>query len=196
MLRRRADPLVLLGDAVLVLLGALGEQHGVDIGNDTTACNGHVAQKLVELLIVSDGELNVAGHDSDLLVVAGGVASQLENLGSEVFENSSQVDWSTSTNSCCVSSVSQLAVDSAHWELQTGSVRSGLRVSRLLLGSGGGASSSSASGLWLLHGLGCGLDCCFCFRHGCLLLVELVVMMELAVLSCIRSEPTNQLADI
>ena len=48
-------------------------------------------QVLNVLLIVTDGELQVTGHDTLLLVVARGVASELKNLGSKVLENSREV---------------------------------------------------------------------------------------------------------
>ena len=44
------------------------------------------------LLVVADGELQVAGDDTLLLVIAGSVASELENLGSEVLENGRKVN--------------------------------------------------------------------------------------------------------
>ena len=58
-------------------LGALGDQHGVDVGEDTALGDGHAAEQLVQLLVVADGQLDVAGDDARLLVVAGGVAGQL-----------------------------------------------------------------------------------------------------------------------
>lgn len=45
------------------------------------------------LLVVADGELQVTGDDTLLLVVARGVASELENLGSEVLEDCGEVDY-------------------------------------------------------------------------------------------------------
>ena len=44
------------------------------------------------LFIVSDGELKVTRDNTLFLVVTSGIASKLENLGSEVFKNSSEVD--------------------------------------------------------------------------------------------------------
>ena len=64
----------------------------MDVGKDTTGSDGSAAQKSVELLIVADSELNVTGHNSGLLVVLGGVASELENLSGEVLEDGSSVD--------------------------------------------------------------------------------------------------------
>ena len=60
--------------------------------------DGDVTQKLVQLLVIPDGELEMTGDDTGLLVVAGGVASKLENLGSQVLEDGREVDGSTSTN--------------------------------------------------------------------------------------------------
>ena len=47
--------------------------------------SGHVcaSQKLVELLIVPDGELKVTRVDPGLLVVPGSIAGKLENLCSQ-----------------------------------------------------------------------------------------------------------------
>jgi hypothetical protein len=54
-----------------------------------------VSQKFVQFLIVSDGELEVTGDDSGLLVVTSGVASQLEDFGREIFEDGSEIHGST-----------------------------------------------------------------------------------------------------
>jgi len=81
------------------------------VGNNTTLGDDDVAEELLEpgkndksdgarwhqvkwhvLLIVADGELQVTGNNTLLLVVAGGVASKLEDLGSEVLEDCSKVD--------------------------------------------------------------------------------------------------------
>lgn len=49
------------------------------------------------LLIVTDGKLQVTRHNTLLLVITGGIASKLENLGSKVLEDGSEVDWKTLT---------------------------------------------------------------------------------------------------
>ena len=67
----------------------------MDVGENTTLGDGDMAQKLVQLLIVSDGELKVTGDDTGLLVVASSVASQLENFGSEVLQDGSEIDCVT-----------------------------------------------------------------------------------------------------
>jgi hypothetical protein len=54
----------------------------VDVGQHTTLGDCDVAEQLVQLLVVADGELEMAGDDTGLLVVAGGVASQFEDLSS------------------------------------------------------------------------------------------------------------------
>lgn len=67
----------------------------MDVGENTTLGDGDVSEKLVQLLIVADGELKVTGDDTGLLVVTSGVASQLEDFGSQVLKNGSEVDGST-----------------------------------------------------------------------------------------------------
>lgn len=45
-----------------------------------TGGDGDAAQQLAQLLVVAHGQLDVAGHNAGLFVVAGGVACQLQNL--------------------------------------------------------------------------------------------------------------------
>jgi len=92
----------------------------VDVGEDTALGNGHVAEKLVQLLVVPDGELKVPGDDTGLLVVAGGVASQLENLGSEVLEHGSEVDGGAGTDTLGVVALAKETVHTTNGERQTG----------------------------------------------------------------------------
>ena len=79
-------------DLLLVSAGLLGEEDGLDVGQDTSLSDGHSAQQLVQLLVVADGQLKVTRVDSRLLVVAGSVAGQLEHFSGEVLQNSGQVD--------------------------------------------------------------------------------------------------------
>jgi len=89
----------------------------------------------------------VAGDDTGLLVVTGSVASQLKDLSSEVLEDGSEVDGSTSTDTLGVVALAEQAVDTTDRESQTGLGRAGLRV----LGTAGlaaGLASSHFDGLW------------------------------------------------
>jgi hypothetical protein len=52
-------------------------------------CDGDVTKKLVQLLVVADGKLEMTGDDTRLLVVASGIAGQLEDFGSEILEHGS-----------------------------------------------------------------------------------------------------------
>ena len=47
---------------------------------------------------VPDGKLQVPGDDARLLVVPGSIASQLQDLSSQVLHDCCHVDWSTSSN--------------------------------------------------------------------------------------------------
>ena len=52
----------------------------MDIGQDTALGDCDVAEKLVQFLVVADGQLEMTWDDTGLLVVAGGIASQFEDL--------------------------------------------------------------------------------------------------------------------
>ena len=92
-----------------------------DVGEDTSFSDGGVVEELVEFLVVSDGEEDVSGDDSGLLVVLSGVSGQFEDLSSEIFEDGCQVDGGTSSDSFGVVGVSEETADSADGELETGS---------------------------------------------------------------------------
>lgn len=69
----------------------------MNVGQDTTLRNCHVAKQLVQFLIITNGKLEMARNDTSLLVVTGSVASQLQDFSSEILQNSGQVNRSTYT---------------------------------------------------------------------------------------------------
>ena len=113
----------------LLLLGLLGEKDGLNVGEDTTLSDGDSGEKLVQLLVVTDGELKMSRDDSGLLVVTSGISGQLEDLSSEVLEDGSQVDWGTSTHSLGVVSLAEESVDATDGELKSRAAGSALCLS-------------------------------------------------------------------
>ena len=71
------------------------------------------------LFVVSDGELEVTRHDTVLLVITGGVASEFENLSCEVFEDGSEVDGSTGTDTLGVVALAEQTVDTTNGECES-----------------------------------------------------------------------------
>ena len=96
----------------------------VNVGEDTTLGDCDVSEKFVQFLVVADGELEMTGDNTGLLVVTGGVASQLEDLSSEVLKDGSQVDWGTSTDTLSIVALSEETVDTPNWECETSLGRS------------------------------------------------------------------------
>jgi hypothetical protein len=78
---------------------AVNWNHGkltlVNVRQDTTLRDCDVSEKLVQFLIVADGELEMARDDTGLLVVAGSVTGQFEDFGRKVFKDSCEVDGGT-----------------------------------------------------------------------------------------------------
>ena len=100
--------------------GLLRKKDSVDVGEDTTGGDGDVAQQLVQLLVVLDGESEVTRHDARLLVVAGGVAGELEDLSAEVLEDRSKVDGGAGAHAGGILALAEVAADTADGELQAG----------------------------------------------------------------------------
>ena len=92
----------------------------MDVGQHTASGDGDVTQEAVELLIIAHGQLDVAGDDAGLLVVLGGIAGQLEDLGSEVLEDGADVDGGTSAHARRDACLADEACKTADRELQTG----------------------------------------------------------------------------
>lgn len=82
----RSDDLYSLG-----LFGCLKDESLVDVRDDTTASNSGLDES-VELLIASNSELQMSGSNSLNLKILRSVAGKLEDLSSQVLENSSCVD--------------------------------------------------------------------------------------------------------
>ena len=119
--------LFLRGDGSnLLLFRLLGEKDSLDVGKDTTLSDGDSREELVQFLVITDGELEMSWDDSGLLVVTGGVTSQLEDLSSEVLEDGSQVDGSASTDSLRVVSLAKESVNTTNRELKTSTAGSAL----------------------------------------------------------------------
>ena len=60
---------------------------GMGEAEQLTGGDGDAAEQLAQLLIVADSQLDVAGDNPGLLVVAGSVSSQLENLSCQVLQD-------------------------------------------------------------------------------------------------------------
>jgi hypothetical protein len=100
-------------------LALLGKKNGVDVGENTTLGDGHTAQQLVELLVVADGQLDVAGHDTGLLVVPSGVASELKDFSSQVLKHGGEVHGGTSSDAGSEAAALEESANAANGKLQT-----------------------------------------------------------------------------
>lgn len=73
----------------------------VNVRNNTTTGNGGLDES-IELFVTSNGQLKMPGSDTFHLEILAGISSQLQDLSSEVFENSGCVDSSGCANSLTV----------------------------------------------------------------------------------------------
>ena len=110
----------------LFLLGLLGQKDSLDVGQYTTLGNGNAGEELVQFLVVADGKLEMTRDDPSLLVVTSSIASQLENLSSQVLHDGSQVDWGTSTYSLGIVALAEKTVDTTDGELESSPAAAGL----------------------------------------------------------------------
>ena len=102
------------------LLAALGDKNRVDVGKNTALSDSNTTEKLVELLVIADGKLDVAGDNTSLLVVTGSVTGKLKDLSSEVLEDGSKVDRGSGTNTGGELALLQVAANTGDRELKTG----------------------------------------------------------------------------
>jgi hypothetical protein len=104
----------------LLLLGLLGQKNSLDVGEDTSLGDGDSGQELVQLLVIADGELQVTGDDPGLLVVAGSIACQLEDLSGQVLHDCGQVDWGSGTDTVGIVALAEKTMDTTNGELKSG----------------------------------------------------------------------------
>ena len=102
---------------LLGLLCLLWQKYSLDVGQYTSLGDGDSGKKFVQFLVVPDGQLQMAGDDAALLVVASGVACQLEHLGGQVLHDGGQVDGCAGTNALAVVALPQQTMDPADGEL-------------------------------------------------------------------------------
>ena len=67
----------------------------MNVGQDTALCDCDVSEKLVQFLVVADGELEMTRDDTGLLVVTSCVTGQLEDFSCQILEDGCEVDGST-----------------------------------------------------------------------------------------------------
>jgi len=90
----------------------------VDMRDDSASGDGRLDER-VQLLVTTDGELQVARRDTLHLQILGRVAGQLEDLSSEVLEDGSAVHGGGGTDTAVRGGpVLQVTVDPAHGELK------------------------------------------------------------------------------
>lgn len=91
----------------------------MNVRDDTARGDSYAAQQLVEFFVIADGELDVAGDDARLFVIAGGVAGKLKHLGGEVLHNGGEVHGSARAHALRIVTLAQKAVDAPYGELQS-----------------------------------------------------------------------------
>ena len=101
-----------------LLLSLLGKKNSLNVRKDTSLSDGDTGEKLVQLFVITDGQLKVTGDDSCLLVVASSVASQLKNLSAQILKHGSQVHWSTCANTLSIVAFAKKTVDTTYRELK------------------------------------------------------------------------------
>ena len=97
----------------------------MDVREHTAGRDSDTSKELVKLLVVAHGERDVTRDDAGFLVVAGRVASELENLSRHVLKDGSQVNWGARTDARGVPAELHVSVHASHWELQAGLRRAG-----------------------------------------------------------------------
>mmetsp|Transcript_60134 Transcript_60134/g.73658 ORF Transcript_60134/g.73658 Transcript_60134/m.73658 type:complete len:356 (+) Transcript_60134:144-1211(+) len=92
------------------------EQGLVDVGHHTSSSNGGLHQA-GQLLITTDGNLQMPRSNALHMVVTSNVAGQLQHLSCQVFHDCCGEDTSRATHTALGSGIAfQKAMDASHWE--------------------------------------------------------------------------------
>ena len=109
------------GDSSAAALALLGEKEGLDVGENASVGDGGLSDHLVELLVVSDSELDVTGNDSLLLGLDSGISGKLDDLAAKVLEDGGGEDTGTLSDLVGVAASLDHGVDAANGERDVGS---------------------------------------------------------------------------
>ena len=102
------------------LLGALlWEKNSVDVWKNTSRCNGYTSEKLVQFFIILDSKSDVSWYDTALLVVTCCVTCKFQDFSTEVLKYSCEVNWSSSSDTGSVLSLTKVTSDTTYWELKS-----------------------------------------------------------------------------
>ena len=96
-----------------------GQENCVNVGKNSSWSNSNSSKKLVQFLIILDSKSNVPGYNTALLVITSSISSKLENLSTEVLENSSKVYGCSSSDTACVLSLTEVPSDTTDRELKS-----------------------------------------------------------------------------
>ena len=117
-----------VADDLLLLLGLLGQKNILDVWQDTALGDGHPREQLVQLFVVSDGQLQVTGDDTSLLVVTSSVACQFKDFSGQILHDSSQVHWCTCADSFGIVALAEKTMNTTDGELKSSTVGAGLAL--------------------------------------------------------------------
>lgn len=96
------------------------DERFVDVRNDATA-GDRCLDETVQLLVTTDGELQMSGRDSLYFEILGSVSRQLEHLSSQVFQDSRTINSSGGADSSVRRRPRlEMSMNSADGELETG----------------------------------------------------------------------------
>lgn len=126
---KRAFCFVLCERNLSFLFCLLGQKDSLNVWQYTTLSDGDSRKKLVQLLVITNGKLEMSGDDSGLFVVSCGIACQLEDLSSQILQDCGEVDWCTGSHSLGIVSLSQETMDTTDGELEPGTAGSSLALS-------------------------------------------------------------------
>ncbi|CAH3022891.1 unnamed protein product [Porites evermanni] len=101
------------------LLSLFGQKNSLNVRKDSSLSDGNTSEKLVQLFVITDGQLKVTGDDSCLLVVTSSVASQLKNLSAQILKHGGQVHWSTCANTLSIVAFAKQTAFQIHFDLRT-----------------------------------------------------------------------------
>merc|ERR1719474_678622 len=96
------DSLEFLASSLATLLSLLWQKDGLDVGQDAALGDRNAGQKLAQLLVVTDGQLQVTRDDPGLLVVTRSIACKLKDLSRQILHDSCHVDGSPGTDTLSI----------------------------------------------------------------------------------------------
>ena len=102
-----------------LLAALLWQKNSMNVRKNSSGGDSYSTKKLVQFFIILYCKSDVPRNNTALFVITSSISCKLKNLSTEIFEDSSEVYWCSSSNTGSVLSLTKVTPDTSNRELKS-----------------------------------------------------------------------------